>query len=79
MTYPITVLMNKTVSDIEGYARRLAAERNIPIDFLPIIFDSASVKIRTDAYNMLNDTTIDTLNKLDEATNKKEPIKDPEE
>lgn len=79
MTYPITVLMNKTVSDIETYARHLATERNIPIDLLPIIFDSASVKIRTDAYNMLNDTTIDALNKLDEATNKKESIKDPGE
>ena len=79
MTYPITVLMNKTVSDIETYARHLAAERNIPIDLLPIIFDSASVKIRTDAYNILNDITIDTLNKLDEAKNKEESIKDPEE
>ena len=71
MTYPLTILLNKTINDIEESALSLAKERSITPDLLAVAMDVATGRIKDKALLMYTDMNIDNINKLDEAMQNK--------
>lgn len=70
MTYPITVLLNKTTDDIYKFVEDIAKQRNIPDDLLVFAVDSVKSKIQDKAIVSLSNMNIETLNTLDEVSKK---------
>lgn len=83
MQYPVTVVLNKAITDIEIYAREVAKNYNLPMDMLSIILENVASRAKNDAISVYSCMNIETFNSIDKLNtelndlkNKSEPDKE---
>lgn len=69
MNYPISILLEKTATDIADNAIKLGDERGLPGDLLCTAFEKAYTRIQDKKAEVLTDMVVNSLNELDKATN----------
>ena len=65
MQYPVTVVLNKAIADIESYAKTIAKSYGLTEDLLSVVLDTVSSHVKSSAIDIYSNMVIESFNAIE--------------
>lgn len=75
MQYPVTVVLNKAIADIESYSKTIAKSYGLTEDLLSVVLDTVSSHVKSSAIDIYSNMVIESFNAIDKLNNEVSDLK----